>query len=448
MSLSAAAELVARASSAEVLLRLVAPLTDAEVLALLHDPLFWSRPEQRPPPGEWDIWVFTGGRGTGKTFAGGNFANEMAETTKLPGILVGATAKDVRDTMILGPSGVMETAKPWFRPKYEPSKSRLTWPNGAFAICYSADKPDRLRGPNAAWGWGDEITSWSHEMAAFDQMRLVLRIGRRPRMLLTTTPKPMKKFQEVLKLPGTVLTRGTTFDNAANLAESSIAQYREYANTRWGRQELLGELLMDVEGAIFARAKWQRRDQLTTEDARREYERRIVSVDPSPTSDVKSDESGIVVEGLRHVGDKKRIGVLADLTMKGTPREWACAAITAYQDWGCDALVVEVNSGGEMVEEVVSTVAAEMEREAQAEGRPWSYVHVVTVRATSAKAGRGQPVSALAELGQVEFCGEFPKLEKQLSLFTGVNGRRDDAADAFCWGVHELALGNDFFVFV
>lgn len=440
MGLSPASEMVHQTGSVEGLYRLFASLTDEQVQALIWDHDFWARPEQIPPD-EFDICLALAGRGWGKTWAGARWVIKQAKKhPKMFGALVGPTSGDVRDTMIEGPSGILSMSPPWFRPRYLPSKRRLVWPNGAIATCYSADKPDRLRGPNCVWGWGDELTSWEHEMAAYDQLRMVLRVGKRPQLFLTTTPKPFKKLKEIIDKPGTVVLRGTTFDNAANLADSAIADYRTYANTLQGRQEFMAELIFEAGSLIFARAKWQRREQMEPAQAREVYERRVIAVDPSPTSDVKSDETGISVLGQRYMSPERapkdrRVGVLADLSGKYTPREWARTAIDAYQTWGADTLVVEVNSGGDMVEEVVRTVANEM----------GLWINVKPVRATSAKAGRGQPVSAMAELGQIEFCGTFERLEKQLAEFTGVNGRRDDHADAFIWGVHELMLGSPFF---
>lgn len=437
--------------------RVFGGLDDHEIELLAYDLDFWARREQVPPD-VFALCFIMAGRGFGKTWCGARWTIKKAWQAKTVGALIGPTAADVRDTMIRGPSGIMALSPPWFMPKYEPSKRRVTWPNGVYALCYSADKPDRLRGPNCGWAWGDEPASWKHDMAAIDQLPFVLRIGTRadpPQLLLTGTPRPLRKIEEMLfprsadgafdhtrLLPGTVLRTGSSLNNAANLAPTAVANMRALANTRWGQQEVGGKLLLDVPGAIFGSAKWRRIDADPVSYALQNCARRIVSVDPSPTSETGSDESGIIVEGSRTSNlygadgaQLKVVSVLADRSRRASPREWAAAAINAYVEFDCDALVVEVNTGGEMVEDLVRTVAGEMGVQ----------VNVKPVRATSAKSKRAEPVSALAEAGRIEFIGTFPRLEAQLAKFTGVNGRRDDRADAFCWGVHDLVFSDQFF---
>lgn len=448
---SPASRMVQTAGSRAQLAKLFGGLDDKEVELLVYDLDFWARREQSPPD-KFSTCFVMAGRGFGKTWCGARWVIKKAWQAKSVGALIGPTAADVRDTMIRGASGILALSPPWFTPKYEPSKRRVTWPNGVYAICYSADKPDRLRGPNAGWGWGDEPASWKHDMAAVDQLPLVLRIGSRedpPQLLLTGTPRPLKKIEELLFAnaetqelkPGVVLRTGSSLSNFANLAPSAVANMRALANTRWGQQEVLGRLLFDVPGAIFGSAKWGRVEADAHEYAQ-QLDRRIVSVDPSPTSETGSDETGIIVQGCKSSTlfgadgvPLKRVSVLADLSRRASPREWATTAIRAYLEWGCDALVVEVNTGGEMVETLISTVAGEM----------GVSVNVKPVRATSAKSKRAEPVSALAEAGRVEFVGTFPKLEAQLSKFTGIAGRRDDRADAFCWGVHDLVFAEQFY---
>jgi phage terminase large subunit-like protein len=442
-TVSPAAFFVEHARDKRGLEHLFRDLTDSEVATLVYDWSFWARPEQCPPEdASWELAIFMAGRGWGKTFAGSKWVIDKAQANPgSVGALVAPTAADVRDTLIRGSSGILALSPPWFLPKYEPSKRRLTWPNGAIAICYSADKPERLRGPNASWAWGDEFASWTRgSMEAFDQLELVCRIGsaeRPPQILLTGTPKPLKKLEELLKRPRVIFRSGSSLANAANLAPSTVSAMRALAATRWGRQEVLGELLMDVPGAIFGAAKWQRVEDVDPFEYGRKLDRRIVALDPAPTSDSGSDESGLIVEGCRTENGLKKISILKDATLHGTPREWAAAAIREYLAFQCDALVCEVNAGGELVETTIKTVAQEM----------GVTVNVKPVRAREAKSKRAEPVSALAETGRIEFVGNFPRLEKQLSTFTGINGRRDDRADAMCWGVHELAFGETFFAF-
>lgn len=458
---SLASHMVKRAGSREGLLRLFGSLTDPDVEALVFDLDFWTRRQQIPPASSWEVCLALAGRGFGKTYMGSRWSITKAKEGKTIGALIGPTAADVRDTMIRGSSGILALSPPWFMPVYEPSKRRVTWPNGYYALCYSADKPDRLRGPNTGWVWGDEPASWKHEMAALDQIPLFNRIGTKanpPQTLLTGTPRPLKKLEALIKKPSTVLVTGSSLANAANLAPTTVANMRNLAGTRWGKQEVLGQLLMDVPGAIFGSAKWGRVDA----DAKTygmQLDRRIVAVDPAPTSETGSDEWGIVVEGVKNSAllgpdgvPLKKVSVLADRSAHGTPRDGARRAIEAYVDFQCDTLVCEVNSGGEMVETIIQTVAAEL----------GVIVNVKSVRAREQKSKRAEPVSALAETGRIEFVGEmrddneggitpkkvtFPKLERQLEKFTGINGRRDDRADAFTWGVHELVFQEHFFAF-
>jgi hypothetical protein len=240
--------------------KLSTALTDPEVELLVYDLDFWAR-RQQVPPTYWEFCVALAGRGFGKTWMGARWAIKKASEGKEIGALIGPTAADVRDTMIRGSSGILALSPPWFMPVYEPSKRRVTWPNGVYAICYSADKYDRLRGPNTGWVWGDEPCTWKHEMAALDQIPLFNRIGtktRPPQTLLTGTPRPLKKLEELIQKPTTALVTGSSLANAANLAPSTVANMRALAGTRWGKQEVLGQLMMDVPGAIFGRAKWGR----------------------------------------------------------------------------------------------------------------------------------------------------------------------------------------------
>ncbi len=418
--------------------RLFEGLTDDEVTALTYDLDFWARRQQMPPPGAWNFCVVMAGRGFGKTWCGARWVIQKAREAKGAGALIGPTAADVRDVMIKGPSGILALSPPDFRPVYEPSKRRLTWPNGVFAMAYSADKPDRLRGTNTYFTWGDEPQIWRYDMAALDQVPLFNRIGTAefpPQVLLTGTPRPVPKLAELVARPGVVVITGSSLANSANLAPSTVATMQAMAATRWGQQEVLGRLLMDTPGSLFGSARWGRVDAEPLEYAKG-LDRRIVSVDPAPTSDLGADETGIIVQGVRRGEDGlKRVSILKDSSCKATPREWATAAVREYLAWNCDALVVEMNTGGEMVTTLVETVAQEM----------GVSVYIKPVRAKEQKSKRAEPVSALAETGRIEFVGEHPTLEKQLTTFTGRPDRRDDRVDAMNWGVHELVFADQFF---
>jgi predicted phage terminase large subunit-like protein len=456
---SPASAIVARASKLgrAGLEALFGSMTDDEVVALLFDLDFWARRQQVPPDTLWTWCVMLAGRGFGKTWAGARWAITKAREARSIGALIGPTAADVRDTMIRGQSGILALSPPWFMPIYEPSKRRVTWPNGIYAVCYSADKPDRLRGPNTGWVWGDEPATWKHEMAAVKQIPLFNRIGtkqRPPQTLLTGTPRPLKALVELLfeadskgnitkKLKSDVVLRtGSSLANRANLAPSSVREFENLRKTRWGKQEVDGDLLLDVPGALFGTAKWVPEDADPHEIARG-MDRRIVSIDPAPTSETGSDESGIMVQGVKRlptqVGSKiellKHAFVLEDLSERSSPREWARKSITAYVEYRCDAIVAECNTGGELVEQLLTSVAREMGVE----------INVQLVRAREAKSKRAEPVAALAESGRVHLVGSLPKLKNQLEKFTGEPGRRDDRVDAMNWGIHELVLGDEFF---
>lgn len=445
---SIAGHMVLRAGSRGGIDRLFGQMTDQEVESLVFDLDFWARREQIPPARAWETCLALAGRGFGKTWMGARWANVKAQEGKTIGALIGPTAADVRDTMIRGSSGILALSPPWFVPTYEPSKRRVTWPNGVYALCYSADKYDRLRGPNTGWVWGDEPATWKHEMAALDQIPLFNRIGTKlcpPQTLLTGTPRPSKKLKELIEKPTTALVTGSSLSNAANLAPTTVANMRALVGTRWGKQEILGLLLLDTPGAIFSQAKWGRvLGDVDPVIYSRNLDRVIVSVDPAPTSETGADETGIMVEGVTssQLFDPagvplKKVSILRDASLRGSPREWATAAIKEYVGFSAVALVVEVNAGGEMVEMTINTVAREM----------GVNVNIVCVRAQASKTKRAEPVSALAETGRIEFVGRFPKLEKQLESFTGVAGKRDDRCDALVWGVHELVFANQFYCF-
>lgn len=437
---SVAGFLCRRAGTPERVRRLFADLTDDEVRALVYDLDFWARKQQVPPPTPWSTCLVMAGRGFGKTWTGARWVIEKARQNRGNGALIGPTAADVRDVMVRGPSGILALSPPDFLPVYEPSKRRVTWPNGVYAVLFSADKPDRLRGTNTYFCWGDEPQIWRYDMAALDQVVLFNRIGTAeypPQLLLTGTPRPVPKLAALVQQEGTVVITGSSLANASNLAPATVKAMKAMAATRWGQQEVLGQLLLDVPGSLFGSARWGRVEADAVEYSRT-LERRIVSVDPAPTSDVGADETGIIVQGCRTGDDGlRRISILKDASLKATPREWASAAIHEYLAFQCDALVVEMNTGGEMVTTLIETVAREM----------GVSVFVKPVRAKEQKSKRAEPVSALAETGRIEFVGEHPKLEKQLSTFTGRPDRRDDRVDAMNWGVHELAFANNFLAF-
>ncbi|WP_256807773.1 DNA-packaging protein [Bradyrhizobium sp. Bra64] len=385
-----------------------------------------ARPSQLPPPGDWAGWLVLAGRGFGKTFCGANCTSELAETGVARRIaLIGPTAADCRDVMIEGESGILAMAPAWCRPDYEPSKRKLTWPNGAIAHAFSSEEANRLRGPQFDFIWADELAAWNDAQAVWDMAMFCLRLGRRPRWIVTTTPKPLKILRSLIAREGqdVVVTRGSTFENAANLAPSFLQSIRErYEGTRLGRQELNAEILDDFQGALWTR-KMLERARLT--GAVPDLRRVVVAIDPSGTNGQDSGDSvGIVVAGIGVDG----LGyVLADRTIKASPGEWGACAVAAYREFKADRIIAERNFGGAMVQHVIRTVDPTV---------PYR-----EVTASRGKVQRAEPISALYEQNRIRHVGSFTELEDQLAAMTGEGFAGDgspDRADALVWALTEL----------
>jgi phage terminase large subunit-like protein len=387
-----------------------------------------ARPEQLPPPGEWLVWSYIAGRGSGKTRSAAEWVHEQA--TQNPGVriaLVGRTPADVRDVMIEGESGILAVAGD-HQPVYQSTKRRLTWPNGSTAHTYSAEVPAQLRGPQHHFAWCDEPAAWTDARkgdaldTAWNNLLLGLRLGTSPRCLFTTTPKPNALVRTVLSRPTTVVTRGTTYDNLANLAPSFRDEVlATYEGTRIGRQELLGELLDDVEGALWTITLLDENRVTEAPDMRRI----VVAVDPSGGSGPNNDEQGIVVVG---VGVDGGLYVLADRSCSLSPHGWASRAVGAYHEFSADRIIAERNYGGDMVESTIRQVDAN------------APVKVIT--ASRGKVQRAEPVAALYEQHRVHHVGALPKLEDQMTQWTPQDGTSPDRLDALVWAVTELT--DDF----
>jgi predicted phage terminase large subunit-like protein len=383
-----------------------------------------ARASQLPPLGDWIIWLILAGRGFGKTRTG----SETVRQKKLAGCmnigLIGATAADVRDTMIEGPSGILTISPKHDRPLYEPSKRRLTWANGAIATAFSAEEADRLRGPQFDFLWADELAAWDYP-AAWDMALFCLRQGKKPQALVTTTPRPTKIIRDLVNREGrdVAVTRGSTFENAANLAPSFLSEItKRYQGTRLGRQELQAEILDDVPGALWQRA-WIDRDR---RERAPELKRIVIAIDPAVKSGDDSDETGIVAAGVGHDGHGY---VLQDLSGRYAPHEWAKVAVAAYHRHQADRIVAEVNNGGEMVESVLRQVDASVPFKA--------------VTASRGKVTRAEPVAALYEQGKVHHVGAFDQLEDQCCAFASdfdrsKAGYSPDRMDALVWAMTEL----------
>lgn len=385
-----------------------------------------ARPEQIDPPGDWTTWIFCGGRGAGKTRSGAEWVQERAVSGVAKRIhLIAPTAADVRQVMLEGPAGLLTIAAPNVRPVYSPALRKLEWPNGAVGLLFSGDEPERLRGPQCDTLWIDELCAMRMAQDIIDMAFLGLRVGKDPRCLITTTPRPIKVFKDLLARDGqdVVVTRSSTTANAANLAKPFLDQIvAKYAGTRLGRQEIDAELLTDTPGALW---HLERIEELRVRQAP-PLERVVVAIDPAVTFGPDSDETGIVVVG--RAGDGQAY-VLDDLSGRYPPLEWAQRAILAYRQHCADRIIGEVNNGGALIESTLRSVDA---------GIPFSAVH-----ASRGKLVRAEPVSALYEQGRVHHVGLFGPLEDQM---TSYDGNRTDASpdrlDALCWGLTELMLGE------
>jgi phage terminase large subunit-like protein len=338
--------------------------------------------------------------------------------------LVAPTAADARDVMVEGESGLLAIAPPADRPLYEPSKRRLTWPNGAVATLFSADEPERLRGPQHDFAWCDELAAWRYP-EAWDMLMFGLRLGDDPRAVVTTTPRPTRLIRALIADPKVVTTRGATAENRANLAPAFLAQIvQRYQGTRLGRQELDAELLDDMPGGL-----WQRGIiEATRTSTVPQFSRVVVAIDPAVSASEHADETGIIAAGR----DSKGHGsVLADASGRYAPAEWARVAIAAYGARQADRIVAEINNGGDMVEATLRMIDPNV---------PFS-----AVRAARGKVARAEPVAALYEQGRIHHIGTFAQLEDQMCSFTSnfdrkAAGYSPDRVDALVWAFTELLV--------
>jgi phage terminase large subunit-like protein len=387
---------------------------------------FWQRGDQAEPLGDWRVWLVMAGRGYGKTRMGAEWVSGLAN--QYPGAriaLVGTTLAEARQVMVEGESGLLSL--PFAeRPEWEPSLRRLTWKNGTTATLYSAAEPESLRGPQHDFAWADEIAKWPCGVAAWDNLMLGLRLGVAPRAMATTTPRPVSLVRRLVKEAGVVCTNGRTADNRMHLPREYIDGMNAlYAGTRWGRQELDGEQIEDVAGALWSRDLLERQRALSAPETKRI----VIGVDP-PVSD-HGDACGIVAVGL---GTDGRAYVLGDHSISGaSPERWARAVAGAAEMWRADRVVAEDNQGGAMVESTLRAANLAM---------PVKRVH-----ASRGKSARAEPVAALYEAGRAFHVGAFPELEDQLcGLISGGGyegpGRSPDRADALVWAMTELMLGQ------
>lgn len=407
------------------LLDRVATMTPEELRAFMYCWRVWARDEQLPPEGDWTTWLLIGGRGSGKTRAGAEWIRMLATGADpiSPIALVGETMTEARAVMVEGVSGLLRIHPRDDRPRFEAGRDRVVWPNGAMAFLLPANDPERFRGPQFAAAWCDETAKWPKAEAAWDMLQFGLRLGPHPRQLVTTTPKSTRLIKRLVADPGTVSARMKTDANKDNLAPHFLAAIVDrYRQTALGRQELEGEIIEEIEGALWSRADFDRRRA----EAVPECERVIVAVDPPVTGSAKSDACGIVVAGRRN----DMAFVIADRTVSRlTPTGWARVAIKAFYEFEADAIIAEVNQGGDLVKSVLAQVDP--------------LVPVVPVRANRGKWVRAEPVAALYAQGRVVHCGALDALEDEMCAF-GPDGRADghspDRVDALVWAVGELLL--------
>lgn len=362
-----------------------------------------ARPNQRPPDGDgWDTWMLLAGRGFGKTRCGAEQVWRLARKYER-GALVGPTAADTRDIMVEGESGILACAPATFRPVYEPSKRKLTYPNGATQMLYSADEPDRLRGPQHHYGWADELAAWRKLQYAWDMFQMGMRLGDHPRVIVTTTPRPLPLIKELLKDDHCVTTRGSTYDNLANLAPTfRRAVVARYEGTTLGRQELDAEVLEDLPGALLSRAVIDRNRVDSPPDSLL----RLVAMDPAGTG--QGDETGLIA-GLR--GADGHDYLTHDWSSRMTPETSAQTAWDLFEQTGADVLVFEDNFGKGWVKEVLSKVWAERT------GLDGARAPIAEIHASAGKQLRAQPVVMRYEQGRVHHVGNLPELEDQYTTW-------------------------------
>ncbi len=397
---------------------------------------FWQRADQAEPLGNWRIWLVMAGRGYGKTRMGAEWVR--AQAMAYPGAriaLIGATLNEARAVMVEGESGLLSL--PYTdTPQWEPSLRKISWPNGSIATLYSAAEPDSLRGGQHHFAWGDEIAKWGHGIAAWDNLMLGLRLGFAPKAIATTTPRPVPLLKRLLNERAVAISNGRTTDNIANLAPEFISNVQSlYGGTRLGRQELNGELIEDIEGALWTRALLERQRVVNPPLCKRIF----IGVDP-PIS-AHGDACGIIAVGL---GMDDKAYVLGDHSVRGkSPEGWARAVAAAVEIWDADRVIAEGNQGGNMVESILRAADINM---------PVRMVH-----ASKNKSARAEPIAALYEAGRAYHAGTFPELEDELcgmvagggyagagrspGVYNG-SGRSPDRVDAMVWAMDALILAR------
>lgn len=380
-----------------------------------------ARESQLPPKGDWRVWLILAGRGFGKTRAGAETLREWVKRGLCRRLaLVSETEAEGRQVMVEGPSGILAVHPPAERPLYEPSKRLLSWPNGAIATCFSAEAYEQLRGPQFDGAWVDELAKFKEGEKVWDQLMFGLRLGKNPRVIVTTTPRPTSLLKKLSKDPDVVLTKGSTFENAKNLARPFLDYIHKHYEKHWlGRQEIYADFVEEKEGALWTPSLLERAKK-SFQDV--PLQRIVIAVDPAVSHGAKSDETGIIAAGITATG----IGViLEDLSLKGPSQIWIRKTIDVYHRLKADRIVAEVNMGGELVEQLLRI------HDPNISYKP--------VRAMRGKSLRAEPVASLYERGKVWHATAFPELEKQLcSYCPGTTSKSPDRLDALVWALTEL----------
>ncbi len=385
-----------------------------------------ARPHQTPEFDDWLIWLLLGGRGSGKTRTGAEWIREqVAHHGKSRIALVAPTINDAREVMLEGESGLLHIGYPSERPTFSVSRRRLDWPNGAVGHIFTAEDPDGLRGPQFDAAWADEFCAWAYPEQALSNLRLALRLGEAPQLVITTTPRPIAALKALMQTKGLLISRGSTADNADNLAPSFLSSMEDaYGGTQLGRQELGGEYIEDHPGALWTRDMLARAFSETRPDC----DKIILAIDPPVTSGPHSDACGLIMAGRAGQGREARAFILQDGTVQGrSPEGWAKAAISLARAWQADYILAETNQGGELVSSILRAVDPA--------------VPIRSVHASRSKQARAEPVALLYEQGRVRHCGYFTALEDELAAMgTQALNHSPDRADALVWAVRELLL--------
>jgi phage terminase large subunit-like protein len=415
--------------------KLIREASDYECLGYIHDWRFLARQAQRPPAGAWRNWLILAGRGFGKTRTGAEWVREQVRRGAGRIGLIAPTAADARDIMVEGESGLLSvcwkedktvTGIRLGRPVFERSRRRLVWQNGAVAMLFSAEEPERLRGPQHDALWADELAAWRYLRATWDMAMFGLRLGVNPQACITTTPKPRKLLRELMADAATAVTGGATFDNRVHLAAGYIdALNAKYQGTTLGRQEIHAEIIDQRKGALWSRGML---DGVRC-DRPGGLRRIVVAVDPPASAKETSDACGIVAVGLTRDGGAH---VLEDATVEAArPDVWAARAVALYRRLEADLILAEVNQGGDMVEAVIRQVDRN--------------VPLKKARAMRGKWLRAEPVFMLYQKGRVTHEKGLGKLEDEMCAFGSdglASGRSPDRLDALVWALTELLLAK------